>query len=56
MASSNTNCYSYNLWVYGCYLVITSNRRKTEVEQVTRCDSDWLEANSVYVYVSEPLY
>jgi len=56
MASSNTNCYSYNVWVYGCYLVITSNRWKTEVEQLPRCDSDWLEANSVYVYVSEPLY
>jgi hypothetical protein len=56
MASSGTNMYSYNVWVYGVMLVIASNKWWADLEGMGWDDREWLELNSVYAHVTEKLY
>ena len=56
LASSGTNCHSYQVWMWAKRLVVSSNRWSMELAQVPSADRDWLVANSVHVMVNEPLW
>ena len=56
LGSSKTNCHAYDVWAHGVKFVVTSNRWKSELDDLAREDSSWLSDNSVYVYVDRPLW
>ena len=56
MASSATNCFGYSVFVHGVLLVVCSNRWSLELAELPAEDRDWLQANSVCVEVSAPLW
>ena len=56
LASSATNCFSYQICVHRVLLIVCSNGWQRELQDQVPEDREWLEANSVYVHVSEPLW
>ena len=56
LGASATNCFAYQVWVHRKRLVVTSNVWKSSLTALTTEDREWIERNSIYVYVSEPLY
>ncbi|MCP4243842.1 MAG: hypothetical protein GY772_25090 [bacterium] len=56
LGASATNAYSYELWLHRVKMVIASNRWKEDMSLLGASDRAWLEANSVYCAVSEPLW
>ncbi|CAE7672280.1 unnamed protein product [Symbiodinium sp. CCMP2592] len=56
LASSNTNCYSYKVWVYGTMMIVTSNTWTAELHELSPEDASWLRSNSVHVYCTQKLY
>ena len=56
LASSGTNCHSYQVWVYRKQLIVSSNRWSLELAQLSHPDREWLVANSVHVAVTSPLW
>ena len=56
MAASNTNCFGYSVCLHGVLLVVCSNKWTKELEELAAEDRAWLELNSVYVQVREPLW
>ncbi len=56
LASSNTNCYSYKVWVYGAMMIVTSNTWSAELQELSIEDASWLRSNSVHVYCTQKLY
>ncbi|CAE7499305.1 unnamed protein product, partial [Symbiodinium sp. CCMP2592] len=46
LASSNTNCYSYKVWVYGTMMIVTSNTWTAELHELSPEDASWLRSNS----------
>jgi len=56
MAASNTNCFGYSVCLHGVLLIVCSNKWAKELEELAAEDRAWLELNSVYVQVREPLW
>ena len=56
LASSRTNCHSYEVWAHGVQFIVTSNRWWKELQSSAWEDAEWLRQNSVYVHVTEPLW
>ena len=56
LGSSPTNQHLYDVWVHRVMLVVASNRWAFELQDLRHEDANWLQANSVYVRVSRPLW
>ena len=54
--ASFTHSHTYLLWVHRKRIVVTSNVWKSSLTALTTEDREWIERNSIYVYVSEPVY
>ena len=56
LASSRTNCHSYEVWAHKVQFIVTSNRWWRELSIAAWEDAEWLQQNSVYVHVTAPLW
>ena len=57
MGCSLTNCHKYQVWVSGVMMIVTSNSWTSQVRKLKHPgDKEWLQSNSVHVYVHECLY
>ena len=56
LGSSATTMHSYHIWCHRLRMVVTSNRWSMELRALPLDDPAWLQANSVFVLVHEPLY
>ena len=56
LATSKTDCHSYEVWAHRVMFVVTSNRWQAELHKLQYEDSEWLTHNSVYVRVQQPLW
>ena len=56
LGSSATNMYCYTVWMHRVKQVVCSNKWQQECQALTLADRSWIEANSVYVYVDQPLW
>ena len=54
--SSATNAFIHTVWMHGIKLVIGSNVWQQELALLPQGDRNWIEENSVYVFVDTPLY
>ena len=54
--SSPTNQFVHTVWLHGVKLVIGSNCWKEEVSKLEESEREWIDNNSVYVYVDSPLW
>ena len=56
LGTSATNCFSYSVYLNDCMLVVCSNSWAFRLSR-TMCEgAGWVEANQIYVHVSEPLW
>jgi hypothetical protein len=56
LGASATNCHSYKVWVSGKRLVVSTNVWRAQVQQMPAVDAAWLDANSVVVDITTPLW
>jgi hypothetical protein len=56
MASSCTNCHSYQVWVYCKQLIVFPNRWSLDLAQLPHPDREWIPANSVHAALASPLW
>ena len=56
MCSSATNMYSYAIWPHGLKFILTSNLWESQLKKCKIEDRRWIDANSVYIKVTEPLW
>ena len=56
LAASATSCHAYKVWVWRKRFVCCSNIWRQRVRQLCDEDQEWINANSVLVVVSEPLW
>ena len=56
LGSSPTNNLLYNVWCHRVRMICASNSWTTELNACEPADRAWLQANSVLVYVAEPLW
>lgn len=56
MASSATNCHSYQVWVHAKKMICCSNTWHHEVAQLNSADAEWIKSNSVVLDVDKPLW
>jgi len=56
LGSSPTNNLLYNVWCHRVRMICASNCWSTELDACEPSDRAWLQANSVLVYVAEPLW
>lgn len=56
MQTSTTNCHAYNAYVGGKMLVVCSNIWAEKMTRLSPADHEWIDRNSVYVHVTEPLW
>ena len=56
LGQSATNCHSFRIWPHRTKMVVCSNRWWAELEWMQAADREWLVHNSVYVWVSDPLW
>ena len=59
LGCSTTNCHAYRVLVHRKKFVVASNTWDEELEQVRMSrvsDAEWLEANSVVLHVTEPMW
>ena len=59
VGTSPTNKDCYNVYLHYCHIVIASNSWKSQMDILKKErheDHEWLEANSVYIYVDTKLY
>ena len=54
--SSPTNAHVHTVWLHGVKMVIGSNCWAQELGKLEDTEREWIEANSVYVYVDSPLW
>ena len=54
--SSPTNAFLHTVWLHGVKLVVGSNVWRDELEALPAAQREWIQANSVYIYVDEPLW
>ena len=51
-----THMYSYEIWVHGVRMIVAVNRWQVELKSLPEADAAWLQRNSVYVDVQQPLW
>lgn len=56
MGGSRTNIYSYSIWVHAIKMIVCSNTWQAQLRKAEPEDAAWVEANSVYLSVTHPLY
>ena len=56
LGQSATHVNSYAVWFHRVKLVVASNVWKSQLETCSPEDKAWLDMNSVYVFVDEPLH
>ena len=59
LGCSTTNCHAYTVLTHRKKFVVATNTWHEEIEQLKKfrqCDVDWLEANSVVLHVTEPMW
>ena len=56
LAASATSCHAYKVWVWRRRFVCCSNIWRQRLAQLCAEDREWINANSVLVVVSEPLW
>ena len=56
LAASTTSCFSYSVFVHRKLFVIATNIWRGQIETMPREDANWLDANSVFYEVTEPLW
>ena len=56
LGSSPTMCSAYNLYLHRVMIICCSNTWADDLAHMKPVDRDWLESNSVYVEVAEPMW
>ena len=56
LGTSATNCFSYSVYLNDCMLVVCSNSWAVQLSRTLAEGAKWIEANQIYVHVSEPLW
>ena len=56
LAASATSCHAYKVWVWRRRFVCCSNIWRQRLARLCAEDRDWINANSVLVVVTEPLW
>jgi len=56
LGASPTMVASYQVHLHRVAIVVCCNLWKTELDRLPAADRDWLVANSVYLYVGEPMW
>ena len=56
MQTSTTNCHAYDVYVGGKMFVICSNIWKERLAALSVADAEWLQRNSVYLHVTQPMW
>ena len=56
LAASTTSCHAYKVWVHKKLFVVATNIWHHEVARLSCDDANWLQANSVVINVTEPLW
>ena len=56
LGMSATNCHSYEVYLNNCLVVVCSNNWRAQLEKAPYEAGEWVVANQVYLYVSEPLW
>jgi len=56
LGASATNCFAYDVWVHRKKLVVATNVWRHSLQGCTKADQEWLQGNSVYVFVDAPLW
>jgi len=56
LGASATNCFAYDVWVHRKKLVVATNVWRQSLQGCTKADQEWLQGNSVYVFVDAPLW
>ena len=56
LGTSATNCFSYSVYLNDCMLVVCSNSWAVQLSRTPLEGAKWIEANQIYVHVSEPLW
>ena len=57
MGTSTTHCHAYRIMASGIMMIIAANTWAEDVQNLeSEADKEWLEANSVFVPVLEPVF
>ena len=56
LGCSATNCHSYAVWVHRRKMVLATNNWETSLATLCKADREWIEANSVLLDVSAPMW
>ena len=56
LGQSNTNCHAYTVMVWQKKFVVCSNTWSADLAACSKEDREWLQANSVHVLVTAPLW
>ena len=56
LGCSATNCHSYGVFVWRKKMVLASNNWESSLEHLTAADREWVDANSIVLAVTEPMW
>ena len=56
LGHSATGTLVYKVWANDALFVIATNRWAAALEELVKEDREWLQANQVYVHVTQPLW
>ena len=56
LGCSATNCHSYGVFVWRKKMVLASNNWEESLKHLTVADREWVEANSMVLAVTEPMW
>ena len=56
LGSSQTNMNLYRIWCHRTKMICASNRWAAELRSLDAPDREWLEKNTVYIFVDRPLW
>lgn len=56
LGGSATNCHSYEILVHRVMMVCASNNWESSLARCSDADREWINSNSIYVYVDTPLW
>ena len=56
LQTSTTNCHAYSAYVGGKMMVVCSKIWAERMVRLSPADVEWLQRNSVYVHVTQPMW
>ena len=56
LGSTQSNMYTYFVYVCKKKLIVSSNKWAEQLQELSESDRSWLEANQIYISVTEPLF